>query len=654
MGFGLVERNMLFNQNLLTDLLRLVDAPASKLIHLLVKRQWLRGERAVRYREVFVPTRDGAKMATDVFVPKSVHETRGKCPTVLVRTPYWKDTMAFAGTYLAMNGYAAVLQDVRGCAHSSPHGNNTFFFSEREDGFDALKWISEQYWFNGKVGMWGASYFGLTQWACSYARPPDVPLTCINPALASPRMIMASTNGLDLLSIQVDIARIFVEVTKYYAPVSQRKFFRERVHQYTEHMLLDPLVSLYNDPMDRSNVLVDLNAVRGMSLEQTRQALEKMLGRSIQFNRTDLRAFVDFVKMALLRGRANFFSENMAGMLDWSPETLDVPVLVFSGWYDMFSKSAMETWEAIQNSSNPLREKCKLIVGPWAHGAAGYPVAIRTEQGGWMDFIKALIPINWFAYWLKDEKDLDIYSKPPVRLFVMGKKRGGWRWEEKWPPERAVVRPLYLHSGGRANSRFGDGALSWDAPGESEPPDRYVFDPANPVLTRAGNNLNLPKGAVDQRPAENRRDVLVYTSAPLEDPLEICGNVVVVLHASTSAKDTDFTFKLCDVSPSGRSLNVLDLGVRARYRDGVFSEPRPVEPGRVVEYVVPIGPVAYYFKPKHRLRLDVTSSDFPKFNINSNLAGEGEPGTWVSALQRAYHDANHPSRVLLPVCDEVT
>ncbi|MHA1732054.1 MAG: CocE/NonD family hydrolase [Promethearchaeota archaeon] len=647
LGYSAMERNFvgIVQPNVMTSLLRWVGIPFSKLLHLLIDKKWL-GGRAYQYEETLVETRDGAKLATDVYVPLSVHRKKEKCPTVMIRTPYWKDTMNFAGKYLALNGYAAVLQDVRGTAHSSPYGMNSFFFSEREDGIDTVRWIQDQYWYNGRIGAWGASYFGLTQWAISYDLPSDVHITCLNPSLSSPKMLWSAHNGLVMLSIQVDIAKIFHECTKFYDKLSDRDFMRETTHRYSENLLLDPRAALYNDPIEKTDVLVDVESLRGISFKQVGEELERRLNQKIDFAKRDFKVFHAFMNSMLFKGQADLFTENMAGMLDWDAAKVETPILVLNGWYDMFSRVAMDAWKELQERS-PVADKCKIIIGPWAHGEPGYPLAFRGGGGGWMDFLRNIIPLNWFNYWLKDMKHKDIYRKPPIKLFVMGKNE--WRWENKWPLARAVVREMFIHSQGRANSLRGDGTLTWDPPKGDETPDRYTFDPMNPVLTRAGNNLQLPKGVLDQRPAEARSDVLVYTSEPLQEGIEVTGDVKFVLHASSSAEDTDFMVKLCEVTAAGASRNVLDLGIRARYREFDFKHPSLIEPGKVYEYGIPLGPTSMYFKKGSRIRVDITSSDFPKYNINSNMGGKGVRGEWKGAIQHVFHDADHPSRLVLPV-----
>ncbi|MHA1847939.1 MAG: CocE/NonD family hydrolase, partial [Promethearchaeota archaeon] len=272
---------------------------------------------------------------------------------------------------------------------------------------------------------------------------------------------------------------------------------------------------------------------------------------------------------------------------------------------------------------------------------------------------------DWFNYWLKDggaskgkRSKFEYCSKrtlikkrlidaPPVKIWVLGTEKG-WRYENEWPLARTKYQKLYIHSSGKANSKKGDGFLDFNAPANDEDNDTYDFDPANPVITCGGNNLYIPKGAFEQSRPESREDVLVYTSKKLEEGLEITGYLKFVLHASSSAKDTDFMIKLCDVYPDGKSYNISDMGIRVRYRDGVLNKPSLIEPDKVYRYEINLWPTSIYFRPGHRIRVDITSSDFPKYNINSNLGGQGEPGDYKIARQKIYHDKEYPSYLILP------
>jgi hypothetical protein len=291
----------------------------------------------------------------------------------------------------------------------------------------------------------------------------------------------------------------------------------------------------------------------------------------------------------------------------------------------------------------------KLLVGPWAHL---FPYTSPTSTGtGDIDFGPAAlvdlhqIQLRWFDHWLKGI-DTGLLEEPPVRIFVMGENR--WRDEWEWPLARTRYTPYYLRGQGAANTARGDGTLSPQAPGD-EPADYFVYDPADPVPTRGGNTLILAMGVQDQRPVEARDDVLVYTSAPMTAPLEVTGPVVVTLHAASTAPDTDFTAKLCDVRPDGFVQNLADGIARGRYR-GSRTMPTPLTRDEVSAFTIDLWATSHVFLPGHRLRLEISSSNFPRFDRNLNTGGDqATTAVWQTARQTVFHDHRYPSHVLLPV-----
>ena len=290
-------------------------------------------------------------------------------------------------------------------------------------------------------------------------------------------------------------------------------------------------------------------------------------------------------------------------------------------------------------------------MGPWPHGIGGRSCG-DLDFGTEAVFDREALVLRWLDHWLKGEDTGLLEELPAVKLFITGEN--SWRGFTQWPPTEAVDRLLYLRSGGRANSMFGDGALD-DAPAASETPDGFDYDPDNPVPTLGGQHIGIPEcppGPIDQRPIERRDDVLVYSSGPLTQPLTVVGHPRVVLHVSSSAPDTDFTAKLVDVWPDGRALILTDGILRARYRSG-FAREEMLEPGTVYELTVDAGAVAHTFLPGHRIRLDISSSNFPRFDRNLNT---GEPvataDRWQIAHQTVFHDRERPSHLLLPVVSE--
>lgn len=330
-------------------------------------------------------------------------------------------------------------------------------------------------------------------------------------------------------------------------------------------------------------------------------------------------------------------------------ESIGIPVHTFGGWYDILAQGTLNGYMGMSKKGKTAiaREKSKMIVGPWGHGA--------TRKYGDIDFgEQAMVDtqateLRWYDYWLKGI-DNGLQNEPPVKIFVMGKNQ--WRAENEFPLARAQYRKLYLQSGGNANSLRGDGRLSWDAPSADSRPDQYRYDPDLPVPSLGGANCcgaPTPAGPMDQRPVESRHDVLVYTSDYLNEAIEVTGPLKLVLYASSDAPDTDFVAKLVDVYPDGRAINLAEGIVRARYRESL-SRAKLMEPGKIYEFEINMLATSNVFLEGHRIRVDVTSSHFPQFDRNPNT---GEPfGTSAKvrvAKQMIQHSSAYPTHILLPV-----
>jgi putative CocE/NonD family hydrolase len=330
---------------------------------------------------------------------------------------------------------------------------------------------------------------------------------------------------------------------------------------------------------------------------------------------------------------------------------VNIPMYHVTSWYDIFLRGGLAHFCGLRQHAMGAEAQArqKLLVGPWAHL---FPYTGPTSRGtGDIDFGPHArielheMQLRWFDHWLKG-LDTGILEEPPVKIFVMGENV--WRDEQEWPLARTHYTPYYLHSQGQANSAGGDGSLNPVAPGE-EPPDRFIYDPNDPVPTCGGNTLIIPMGVQDQRQVEGRQDVLVYTSAPLNAPLEVTGPVTMQLFAATSAPDTDFTAKLVDVRPDGYAQNLADGILRARYRESRL-RPSSLTPGQVYALTIDLWATSHVFLPGHRLRLEVSSSNFPRFDRNLNTGEDQATGTrWQTATQTVFHDRRYPSHVVLPV-----
>ena len=558
---------------------------------------------------IAVPMRDGTVLRADVYRPAAP----GRYPTLLTRTPYSKAQVPAGGAnplnpvVAAFAGYAVVVQDVRGRFESE--GDFVFFEHEQEDGYDSVEWCAAQSWSTGRVGMFGLSYVGLTQWQAAIAGPPS--LRAIVPLLTDADYHHGWTydGGAFQLGFNLSWALLThaMDVKRLREPVPAALGRLQR---------LPELVAAR--PLDRLPALGEISTGRAY-----RDWLEHPDDDDYwrRFNVPDRHA------------------------------QITVPSLNIGGWYDLFTRGSITNYLGMRagGGSEMARRGTRLVMGPWDHAAVLNGRVGDRQLSNRAMFLAAPLHLRWFDHWLK-EQDTGLLDEPPVQVFVVGPDE--WRTCSDWPPPGTRFEPMFLQSSGRANGLDGDGVLAFQAPSDGRPPDRYTFDPANPVPSRGGvwnSQDGLSAGLFDQRSVERRGDVLVYTSEPLEHPVEIVGPVTAVLWAETDAPDTDWTAKLVDVTPEGPAWNVCDGIIRARYRES-FAMPVPITPGWPLEYTIDMRAAAYRFDAGHRIRLEVSSSSFPRFDVNPNtgtaIASERELQV---ARQAVYHDASHPSRVILPV-----
>jgi uncharacterized protein len=558
-------------------------------------------------RDVETPMRDGVILRADVYRP----QTGAPVPVLLQRTPYLKglSQLSFA-LNAAERGYAVVIQDTRGSGSSAGEGYP--FIHEKEDGYDSVQWAAAQTWSNGRVGMFGGSYVGYTQYAAAVMQPPA--LQTITPAITFTDPLSTSYKG-GALELGITTA------------------WGLNVWVLMEVLRLQP------NPLQQAALLAELiPAVNGMSHGDTFATLPltemPLIGRG---------GIKPLLGDMLARGQ----QDESWQQLNCPWDKIKVPALHIGGWYDMFIDQTMRDYYGMLREGNPSQ---KAVIGPWLHGS--FDSLVGQVDFGMQASAALLMPdeilLRWFDYWLKDVQN-GVMQEPPLQIFVMGDDQ--WRVENEWPLSRAHDTPYYLHSWGAANSLNGSGRLAPDLP-ISEPVDSFVYDPRNPVPTRGGGLWGAPAvlfaGAHDQRDLEARSDVLVYTSTDLERDLEVTGPVEAHLWATSSAPDTDFTAKLVDVRPDGFARNVCDGILRARYRrpGGVTR----LKPSGVHEYVIEMGPTSNVFKAGHRIRLEVSSSNFPRYDRNPNTGSEpGMDKEMLPALQTILHDADHPSHVVLPV-----
>jgi len=558
-------------------------------------------------RNVEATMRDGVVLRADVYRP----DTEGRFPALLQRTPYSKNPQAEDNQFsrLAALGYVVVVQDTRGRYMSDGVARA---HDEGEDGYDTVEWAARLPYVNGRVGMFGGSYSATTQLLTAPLRPPSLQVLYPSASYAS-RYDMVFQGGAFYLSDGLSWN------------LGQGVDVRRR--RETPGVSRDGAIGM----TDAERALfrgawlwhVPLKTMSAMRVREFSPAYFDML------EHPSYDAFWETFDVATRHGE------------------FEVPAYHLTGWYDTLLNGTLANFAGLRANARTeaARQGQRLIVGPWTHArpAAGTTSIGGVDYGPEAGFDSAGLMREWFDYWLRDGSDA-ILSRAPVRIFVMGENR--WRDEQEWPLARARNTPYYLHSGGRANTLNGDGTLQTETPGD-QPADRYVYDPWNPVPTGAlGGYSRLPS---DQREIEAREDVLVYTSATLTSPLEVTGPVTLYLWADSSARDTDFTAKLVDVLPDGTARALTDGIIRARYRASKTT-PTLLEPGTPVEFRIEVGATSNVFLPGHRIRLEVSSSNFPRFDRNPNTGGVfGEDAVLERATQTIHHTTARPSRLVLPV-----
>jgi uncharacterized protein len=541
---------------------------------------------AIKQLHVHVPMRDGVLLSANVFRPGGP----GAVPTILIRTPYGKgDDWTANHQAFVEHGYAVVVQDVRGRYDSQ--GIFQPLTQEPEDGDDTLNWIAKQPWSNGKVGMTGGSYLGIVQWKVATMNNPH--LKAIFPWVSGDddyRDRYYSTGGAMKLGHRLLWVEENLKLPGYEAP------------SFAKYVATLPL--------RRLDVVVT-----GHKVPLVQQVLE---------HPTD-----------------DPYWQSMS--VREQLKNIKVPVFSLGGWYDNYVESDLDAFATLHKQSGVHR----ILIGPWPHNVNTVMPGGDFGRDSQILFRKA--QLEWFDQWLKD-KDVPMMSKPPVRIFVMGANQ--WRDETEWPPKGTRMVKFYLESGGHANSLNGDGTLSTE-PAMKSQHDLYVYDPKSPVPTRGGsvccNPLIFPWGPMDQRPVEQRNDVLVYSTPVLREDVEVTGKIEVTLWAASTAPDTDFSAKLVDVLPSGVARNLTDGMLRARYRKSL-AKAELMKPGSVNEYKIDAGVTSNVFLKGHRIRIEISSSNFPRFDRNPNtgrpIADETE---LLPATQTIHHDHKHESYVLLPL-----
>lgn len=539
-----------------------------------------------------IPMRDGAVLRADVYRP----ENGAAVAALVARTPYDRSfsltpSAAVDPERAAAAGFAVVIQDIRG--RSGSDGEFYPFRTDLDDGRDTIDWVAAQPWCSGAVGMTGRSFAAAAQYLAALSRPPGLKA----------------------------IAPVVIGSDMYDGWIYQGGAFQLGFNLFWTHMMSD--------------------AGRRVSVADNFRALPISTPPLLE-DRPEGRYYHDWLAHPT---RDEYWDFACIGP---RLKQVEVPALIIGGWYDLFLGGTLENFGRMRGeaATAEARAGTRLVVGPWAHGSTygAYPDHGFDVFGADAGIDLDALQLRFFARHLRGEQGAP-GDEPPVRIFVMGANR--WRDEDAWPPARASPVPWYLHAGG---------VLSPEPPSDA-PPDEYVYDPANPAPT-IGGPTSLPgkfmranSGPLDQTPLESREDVLVYSSAPLQRPLEATGPLTCILHAATSAPDTDFVAKLCDVDTDGFSRIVAEGILRARYLGG-FDAGRPITPGQVYEYEIDLVATSNVFLAGHRIRLLVTSSSFPRFDRNANTGnpvGSDSFEDLVPARQTIFHDGARPSHVLLAV-----
>lgn len=564
--------------------------------------------------------RDGTVLRADIYRP----DGPGRYPVMLTRLPYDKGTLgALVATPERTTGagYGVVVQDTRG--RYASEGAFDPYLTDVEDGYDTVEWAARLPWSDGHVGMFGPSYLGYTQLAAASARPPSLVATM--PVVTRDDIAYVYTTGgaFGLLVFQAWCLSVGQDLTRRQGV---------EVAEIAEFNRL-------RDARFAAMLRRDFAAVA-----EGQQALETFL--LAQTGRVPLDAYpplkeaVPFYRTWLHHPfRDDYWRQRIAG-----PPDAGVPSLQVAGWYDLFVAGQLKNYAQLRRQAGAgVGQRQRLIVGPWGHTTMVSRFTGEMDFGAGSVLDQTALRLEWFDHWLKGKPLVD---QPPVRLFVMGINR--WREEETWPLPRAVDTDFFLHSKGEANSLDGDGRLGLSPP-EAEAPDRFTYDPNDPVPTRGGCLNDFSPGVFDQRPVEQRPDVLVYTSEPMPEDLEVTGPVRVHLWAATDGPGTDFTAKLVDAHPDGYAANLCDGILRSTHREGDTS-PARTETGGIYEYVIELGPTSHVFKAGHRIRLEVSSSNFPRFDRNPNT-GElpASATTFRVARQTVFHAPGRASRIVLPV-----
>jgi hypothetical protein len=557
---------------------------------------------------VAMKTRDGVTLHADIYRPAA----DGSYPVLLTRTPYNKRNSANFGQKGAARGYIVVVQDVRG--RYSSEGDWYPFKYESEDGYDTVEWAAALPHSNGKVGMFSGSYVGATQMLAAIAHPPHLAGIC---------PVVTASN--------------YHENWTYQGGAFEQ-WFNESWTSGLASDTLDRVIRENTNARVGSTVLpLNQYPVFNIPPPQNAAALTDDLAPY----------FLDWL------AHPSYDSYWKQWSIEENFQNIQVPALTIAAWYDIFQGGSLRNYMGIKahGATEAARNGQRLLVTIGGHAGGGRKIGEVDFGPAAAEFDENDVTLDWYDYLFLGKQN-EFAGNKPIKIFVMGKNE--WRNEPSWPLERAKSTRYLLQSSGHANSASGDGGLSIEAVAPAGAADTFIYDPANPVPTVGGplccDSEHLAPGPRDQKEVEARADVLVYSTPPLADDLEVTGPVTLDLFAKSSAVDTDFTAKLVDVWPNGMAQNLTEGILRARYRESTNGAPTPIKPGQVYEYKIDLWSTSNVFLKGHRIRLEVSSSNFPRFDRNLNTGKDSSTdATMVKATNTILHDNAHPSALVLPV-----
>jgi uncharacterized protein len=556
-------------------------------------------------RNVSMKTRDGVTLKADVYRPAG----EGTFPVLLTRTPYNKDGMSPIGLKGAARGFMVVAQDTRG--RFASEGEWYPFKYESNDGYDAVEWAAALPHSNGKVGMFSGSYVGATQMLAAIAHPPHLAGIC---------PIVTASNYHENWTYQGGAFEQWFNES--WTSGLAQDTLRRKIEAATNATMADKVLPLKQYP------LFNTHLDPGSATETADLAPY----------------FLDWLSHPLYDDYWKQWS------IEENFQNIQVPALTIAAWYDIFQGGSLRNYIGLHAhaGNEEARKGQHLLVAIGGHSGSGQTVG-TVDFGPTAPFSENDVILDWYDYLFLGKQN-EFANGKPVKIFVMGKNE--WRYEDSWPLERARETRYLLQSEGKANGAVGSGSLA-TAVGGKQAPDTFVYDPADPVPTVGGplccDGNHLAPGPRDQKDVEARSDVLVYSTPPLEQDLEVTGPVTLDLFAKSSAVDTDFTAKLVDVWPNGMAQNLTEGILRARFREST-SEAKPIEPGKVYEFKIDLWSTSNVFLKGHRIRLEISSSNFPRFDRNLNTGKDAATSTeFVKATNTVLHDSDHPSALLLPV-----